>query len=144
VPSTAETRTGGGAVVGKPVARLKRIGSVQFMRVELLIENYYCVNLVKRMGFFLFGVLPPHSISSVQSHLFSSPIGVCASLFCFFFIMIISSGTQFFSLVWKQRNHLGGGFRNPLGDPVLVLVLTLFIFKTPNYMLARTLTERVV
>jgi len=38
--------------VGKPVARLKRIGSVQFMRVELLIENYYCVNLVKRMGFF--------------------------------------------------------------------------------------------
>jgi len=25
-----------------------------------------------------------------------------------------------------------------------VLVLTLFIFKVPNYMLARTLTERVV
>ena len=45
----------------------------------------------------------------------------------------------FFFLFFLSRKNFAGGF-----GLEFVLVLTLFILKAPNYVLARTLTERVV
>ena len=49
------------------------------------------------------------------------------------------TGTAISPISGQQKQLLPSGFFDSF-----VLVLTLFIFKAPNYMLARTLTERVV
>ena len=58
-------------------------------------------------------------------------------------IGFLSSVARFIAIA-MGKGCLWPGVLDLSGEGTFSLVLTLFIFKAPNYVLARTLTERVV